>query len=537
MDPIYVIGHRNPDTDSMVAAIAYAALRNACGEREYEAACLGQASDETRIVLERFGFSEPKRITNLYNQVRDLDFDKPPILNKGVTLGRAWDEFQEYPAISAIPVAREDGTLYGILSRTDVAEYNMSRIASGVLEEVPLFNLLSVLEGRILNEAGENADTIAGEVVIALPQSRENLLFQRQGSIVLCGDQPDMIRRALNMNVRCLVVCQAELSEELRNLPTQTVIISTPMDAYRAARLIFQSVPVRRICNAQGIVSFHLDDRVDDVREEVLRHRHPSYPILDEQERVVGILTRYHLLRPRKKRVVLVDHNEAAQSVPGLEEAELLEIIDHHRLADIQTSNPIYVRNEPVGSTNTIIASMFQDRGLLPSENLAGMMAAAIISDTVMFKSPTCTQKDIRMAERMARIANVSLAQLGREIFSGSVEHKSAEEILFTDYKEFHIAGHALAVAQLTCVDSAGALSRKEELLEQMRKTAKHRNFDLVILMLTDVLMEGTQILFVGDDEAIRQAFNVTPQDNTAFLPKVMSRKKQVIPMLSDLWG
>ena len=234
---------------------------------------------------------------------------------------------------------------------------------------------------------------------------------------------------------------------------------------------------------------------------------------------------------------MLVDHNEAAQSVPGLEEAELLEIIDHHRLADIQTSNPIYVRNEPVGSTNTIIAGMYQDMGVLPSENLAGMMAAAIISDTVMFKSPTCTQKDIRMAERMARIANVSLAQLGREIFSASVENKTAEEILFTDYKEFHIAGHNLAVSQLTCVDSAGALSRKKELLEKMRKTARDRGFDLVVLMLTDVLMEGTQILFVGDDETIRQAFNVMPQNNTAFLPRIMSRKKQVIPMLSDLWG
>ena len=236
--------------------------------------------------------------------------------------------------------------------------------------------------------------------------------------------------------------------------------------------------------------------------------------------------------------MVLVDHNEASQSVPGLDQAEILEIIDHHRLADIQTSGPIYVRNEPVGSTNTIIASMFQDRGLMPSAGLAGMMAAAILSDTVMFKSPTCTQRDIRTAERMARIANVSLEELGKEIFSASVEHKTAEEILFTDYKEFHIAGHGMAVAQLTCVDSAAVLgTRKEELLRLMRKHARAREFDLMLLMLTDVLMEGTQILYVGEDEAIRQAFSIAPKDNTVFLPKVMSRKKQVIPMLSDLWG
>ncbi len=537
MDPIYVTGHRNPDTDSIVAAIAYAALRNACGEREYEAACLGQVSDETQIVLDRFGFRPPKRITDVYNQVRDLDFDKPPILSTGVTLGRAWDELQAYPTVAAVPVAREDGTLYGILSRTDIADYNMSRIASSEMEDVPLFNLLSVLEGRVLNEAGENTDILSGEVVIALPQSRENLLFQKKESIVLCGDQPDIIRRALEMNVRCLILCQAEISEELRGIPTQTCIISTPLDAYRASRLMFQSTPVGRICNTEGLICFHLDERVDSVRDMVLKYRHPSYPILDRDEKVVGILTRYHLLRPRKKRVVLVDHNEAAQSVPGLDEAEILEIIDHHRLADIQTGNPIYVRNEPVGSTNTIIAGMFQDRGLMPSANLAGMMAAAILSDTVMFKSPTCTPRDIRTAERMARIANVSLDELGKQIFSAAVDNKTPEEVLFTDYKEFHIAGHGLAVSQLTSVDSSGVLNRKEEFLSLMRKTAKEKDFDLMILMLTDVLMEGTRILFVGDDDAIRQAFNVTPRDNTAFLPKVMSRKKQVIPMLSDLWG
>ena len=197
------------------------------------------------------------------------------------------------------------------------------------------------------------------------------------------------------------------------------------------------------------------------MREQVLKHRDPCYPILYENEQVAGVLTRYHLLRPRRKRVVLVDHNEAAQSVPGLEEAEILEIIDHHRLADIQTANPIYVRNEPVGSTNTIIASMFQDRGLMPSEKMAGMMAAAILSDTVMFKSPTCTDKDRRTAERMARIANVSLEELGKEIFSASMGGRTAKDLLMSDYKEFHIAGHDLAVAQITCVDSPMMLERK----------------------------------------------------------------------------
>ena len=537
MDTIYVTGHRNPDTDSIVAAMAYAALRNALGDREYEAACLGHVSDETQIVLDRFGFEAPQRITSMHTQVKDLDFDKPPVFSTAVTMGRAWEELGHHNGINAIPIANEDGTLYGMLSRTDVADYNMNLVSGGRLSEVPLFNVLSVLEGKVINDAGEQIDQISGNVIIALPQSRENLMFNDSETVVICGDQPDMIRRALEMNVNCLVLCQAELTEELRNLPTTTCIISTPFDAYRAVHAIFQSTPIGRICNNQTLVCFHLEDRVDYVREVMLKHRFSSYPVLDENEKVVGILSRYHLLRPRRKRVVLVDHNEAAQSVPGLEEAEILEIIDHHRLADIQTTNPIYVRNEPVGSTNTIIASMFQDRGLMPSAKMAGMMAAAILSDTVMFKSPTCTEKDRRTAERMARIANVSLDELGREIFSASLDSKTVQDLLMSDYKEFHIAGHDLAVSQITCVDSPKMLERKEEFLAEMRLLAERKGFSMIILMLTDVLLEGTQIIYLGEDDIIQQAFNLTPKENTLFLPHVMSRKKQVIPMLSALWG
>ena len=527
MDTIYVTGHRNPDTDSIVAAMAYAALRNALGDREYVAACLGRVSDETQIVLDCFGFQPPQLLRSIHTQVKDLEFDTPPVLSAAVTMGRAWEALGSVTGIAAIPVANEDGTLFGMLSRENVAHYNMSLATAGKLESVPLFNVLSILEGKVLNDAGDRTDMISGEVCIALPQQQETLLFNSSNSIILCGHQPEMIRRALEMNVNCLVLCQAELSGELRKLPTNTCIISTPFDAYRTARLIFQSTPISRICNTKGLICFHLEDRVDDVKEQMLKHRFSCYPILDSEEKVVGVLSRYHLLRPRRKRVVLVDHNEAKQSVPGLEEADILEIIDHHRLADIQTTNPIY----------TIIAGMFQDRGLMPSPKMAGMMAAAILSDTVMFKSPTCTERDIRTAERMARIANVSLDDLGREIFSSSMDGKSAEDLLMADYKEFHIAGHDLAVAQITCVDSPKILERKDEFLTLMQSIKAKKQYSMMILMLTDVLMEGTQLIYLGNDEVIEQAFNTKPKDNTVFLPQVMSRKKQVIPMLSALWG
>ena len=536
MDTIYVTGHRNPDTDSIVAAIAYTALRNACGDREYEAACLGDPSDETKSVLDRFGFQPPKRIYNVFNQIRDLDFIRPPVLSTAVTVGRAWDIMQE-KGIGTLPVAKEDGTLYGILSRDHVASYHMSLITESYLQEVPLFNVLSVLEGTILNEAGETTDSISGNVVIALPQSQDTLLWQDPDSIVICGHQPYMIRRALEMNVKCLVLCETELTEELRSLPTRTCIITTPFDAYRASRLIFQSTPIGRICRTENITTFHMDDRVEYAKEESLKHRESGYPILDENDQIVGMMNRYHLLRPRHKRVVLVDHNETSQSVPGLEEARIVAIIDHHRIADIETTNPIYLRNEPVGSTNTIIADMFRERGLIPTPALAGLMAAAIVSDTVMFKSPTSTDRDRKTAQRMARIANISLESLGKLIFSTSISKKSPKEMLTQDYKEFHIAGHPVAVSQVTCMDSPVILDQKEEILELMKKHQQEKKLTMMIFMITDVLLEGSHIIYVGNDETIQQAFSVMPKDNTAFLPHVMSRKKQIIPMLTAIWG
>lgn len=537
MDTIYITGHRNPDTDSVISAMAYAALKNALGDRRYKAARLGQISDETQIVLDRFGFQPPRLLTDVRTQVRDLDYDTPPTLSPAATISRGWQTMQK-ERISALPVTNEDGTLYGMLSAGDVANYDMSSVRNPQVGEVPVYNLLSVLEGKILNEDGQIRDMLSGEVIIALPASRENLVSFDENSIVICGDQPDMIRRALEKKVSCVIVCQAEVSPELVATDGETCIISTPFDAYRAVRLICHALPISSICKSKDLVCFHLDDYIDDVKDAVLESRFRAYPILDEEERVVGTLSRFHLLRPRRKRVVLMDHNERAQSVHGLEQAEILEIVDHHRLADIETSNPIYVRNEPVGSTTTIVAGMYQEKGLMPTAKMAGLMAAAIVSDTVMFKSPTCTRRDIDVATRMAKIANVSLEDLGKAIFSAtSGDDKSVEAMLGTDYKEFHIAGHTLAVSQITCMDSDRLLKRKEEFLAAMEKNRKARGLEMVVLMITDVLLEGTQLLYVGSDEAIRNAFSAEPKDNALFLPGVMSRKKQVIPMLSALWG
>ena len=538
METIYITGHRNPDTDSIVSAMAYAALKNALGDRRYQAARLGQVSDETNIVLERFGAKPPKLLSNLRTQVRDLDFDTPATLSPAATVSFAWRKMQQ-DKLSVLPVTNEDGTLYGMISAGDVANYDVASVRDPYMKEIPIYNLLSVLEGQILNRSGEMKDVVSGEVTVALPTGRENLIFSDRDSIVICGDQPDMIRRALELNVHCVIVCQAEVCQELLDVETETCIIATPYDAYRVVRLICHALPISSICKSKDLVYFHLDDYIDDVRERVLESRFRAYPILDENECVVGTLSRFHLLRPRRKQVVLVDHNERAQSVDGLEQADILEIVDHHRLADIETKNPIYVRNEPVGSTATIVAGMYQEKGLLPSNKIAGLLAAAIVSDTVMFKSPTCTQRDRDVANRMARIANVSLDELGQAIFSANCgDDKTVESMLGTDYKEFHIAGHDLAVSQITCMDSDRLLRRKEDFLAAMGEIRRKKGLDSVVLMITDVLLDGTQLLFVGDEKTICQAFNIrNEEENCAFLPKIMSRKKQVIPILSGLWG
>ena len=535
MNTVYITGHRNPDTDSIVSAMAYAALKNALGEPQYVAARLGQVSDETQIVLDRFGFQPPLLINNVRNQVRDLTFDRPPALAPAASISRALEVMQE-SGCSVLPIAEEDGTLSGVVSVADVASYDMSSVRDPLVEGVPVFNLVSVLEGQVLNDGGR--EYLSGAIAVALPVGRENLLFSAKETIVVCGNQPDMIRRAFDIQAECVIVCQAEVDRSLLEAAGDTCVISTPFDAYRAVRLIFHAQPVSRICKTEGLIAFHMDDYVDDVQNAVLEHRFQAYPVLDENEKVVGTLARFHLLKPRRKQVILMDHNEKAQSVPGLDQAKILEIIDHHRLADIETQNPIYVRNETVGSTCTIVAGMYQEKGLMPTERMAGLLAAAIVSDTVMFKSPTCTQRDRDVAARLARIANENLEDLGRAIFSAtSGDDKTVEAMLGVDYKEFHIAGHSLAVSQITCMDSDRLLSREEEFLEAMRANRKKKKLDTCVLMITDVLKEGTELLFTGDAESIRHAFNIKGEVHHAFLPGIMSRKKQVIPTLSAMWG
>ena len=534
----YVCGHRNPDTDSIVSAMAYASLCNALGDNGYVPARLGQMNDESTFLLKRFGFQPPMLISTVRTQVRDIEFDRPPRLGGSVPVSHAWEIMQENPNLSALPVTNEDGTLFGMVTAGGIAESDMQTIEVPVVRNAPVFNVLSALEGHIINREDDVFDFISGDVVIALPIPGEGLKGVKEGAVVICGQQEDVVEQALQLKASCIILCQSSLAEKYHGLASQTCIITTPYDAWRAARMLYQATPVGRIAKTDELVCFHEDDFLDDVREAVLQSRYRSYPVLDREDKVVGTLSRYHLLRPRRKRIVLVDHNEVGQSVPGLDQAELVGIIDHHRLADVQTGYPVFMRNEPVGSTTTIVATMFQEHGLMPGEKLAGLMAAAIVSDTVMFKSPTTTPRDRRIADRLARIAGIDLEALGREVFSASSADKSASVLLKTDFKEFHLADHKLGISQITTMDSEHMLKRKDEFLQEMEKLKEEKHYDMVLLMITDVLREGTQLVFLGDKEIIRQAFGISQiEGDSVFLKGVVSRKKQMVPALALLWG
>ena len=537
MEPIYITGHRNPDTDSIVAAISYAMLKNALGERAYIAARIGELSDQTEMLLKKFDFPAPKLLHTVRTQVSDLDYDTPPILSAAVSVYHAWQTIvTDTAGVPTLPVTDEDGRLYGMLTPEEIAAYDMRFIKNSRIEGIPLFNLLASLEGRLIRAKADQT-TVSGSLVISLP-THAGLPEINEDSVVLCGNQPDVIRHALANHASAVIVCESEVPEELVAEDQGSLIISTPFDAYTATRLVILAVPVSRICRRENLVAFHLDDYLDDVRELTLKSRFRSYPILDEHDCVVGTLSRFHLLRPKRKRVVLVDHNELHQSIPGLEQAEILEIIDHHRLAEVETDAPVYVRNEPVGSTCTIITSMFFERGVMPSKKLAGLLAAAIVTDTIVFKSPTSTAIDRAMAERMAKIAGLSLEKLGQEIFSVSpTDGNDLESLYFTDFKQFQIAGHSIGISQITSLDTEALAQKRADFIALMERETEQHSYDMMLLMLTDVLKEGTLLIAVGDLDSVEHAFNVSFKNHAAFLPGVISRKKQIVPALSLLWG
>lgn len=540
-DVIYVTGHKNPDTDSICAAYSYTEFKNKTQNTPTVAVRLGNVSQETQYALDYFKVEAPKLINTVRLKVEDLDFDTIPPLAPNVSIRKAWNIMQENN-IKTIPVVDANNHLKGIVATSNITATYMDIWDNKILakSKTPLTNIVETLEAKI-QTINENVEFFPGKIVIAAMQPDSLESFIEEGDVAIVGDRADAMKALVNKNVSLIIVaCSHTAPDEIVKLAKDNgvTIICTPYDSFTASRLIVQSLPIDYIMTKKDIISLTTDELVDEAKKVMSETRHSSYPVLTEDNTVAGMISRYHLITKHKKKVIQVDHNERGQSVDGLDEAEILEILDHHRVADIQTSGPIYFRNEPVGCCSTIVGKRFFENDITPSREAAGLMCSAIISDSLLFKSPTCTEEDVKMAKKLAAIAGIDIDVYGKELLKAgtSLSGKTVEQIFNQDFKPFVIQGTKVGVAQVNTMDIEGFMGDlKEEMLVYMEAKATEIGAKATMLLLTDIIAEGSQVLVAGEDPAIaEEAFGVTLVDSTAFLPGVLSRKKQVVPPLTN---
>ncbi|MDK2794370.1 MAG: manganese-dependent inorganic pyrophosphatase [Caldanaerobacter sp.] len=532
MKTVYVCGHKNPDTDSICSAIAYAHLKRITEGINAIPVRLGPINRETKFVLDYFGIEEPIFIENVYTQVQDIKFDKPLIFKENTSMFEAWNAMME-KNIRTLAVVDDENKLIGIATVGDLAKAYLSSAHELSKYRIPIENLLATLKGEILLRY---LDYIEGNILVAA-MSKENVLKRiKEGDTLIVGDREDIQEAAIQKGVKALIITgNNQVSEKILDLAKkhEVTIIKVSPDTFDTVKLLNQSIPLSYVIKKEDIVSFRLTDYIDDVKEVMLKYRYRNFPVLDEEERVVGLLGRRHILDYERKNVILVDHNEFSQAVEGIEQARILEIIDHHRLGTIETDQPILFRNHPVGSTATIINRLYEEKGLIPDPKIAGIMCAAILSDTLVFKSPTCTPEDVRAAKKLAEIAEIDINEFGNQMFKAgtSLEGKTVEEIFYTDFKEFTVNKYKIGIGQVNTLADPGEL--KKDLISFMEKVRSDKGYDILLLMLTDIINEGSEILFVGDNkELLERAFDVKIQNNSFYLPYVISRKKQVLPPL-----
>ena len=540
-DVIYITGHKNPDSDSICAAIAYAEFKNKTQDTLAIPVRLGNVSQETQYILDYFGVEAPQFLETVKLKVEDLEMDNIAPLAPEVSLKMAWNIMRD-KNLKSIPVADGNNHLLGMLSTSNITETYMDVWDSNILAKssTSLDNILDTLSAEAQN-INEERKVFPGKVVVAAMQVESLKEFISEGDIAIAGDRAEIQAELIELKVSLLIVTGGHTpSKEIIELAKKNniTVITTPHDSFTASRLIVQSLPVDYVMTKDNLVAVSTDDLVEDVKVTMSETRYSNYPVIDENNKVVGSIARFHLISTHKKKVIQVDHNERGQSVHGLEDAEVLEIIDHHRVADIQTSNPIYFRNEPLGSTSTIVAKRFFENGIRPSREAAGLLCGAIISDTLLFKSPTCTPQDIKICRRLAEIAGIVPETFAKEMFRAgtSLKGKSIDEIFNSDFKPFTIGGIKIGVAQVNTMDIEGFMPLKDEMLDYMNQKADSMGLEMIMLLLTDIINEGSQILVTGrNPEIAEEAFKVKLEDSTTFLPGVLSRKKQVVPPLTQI--
>lgn len=534
---VYVIGHTNPDTDSICSAIAYAALKKKITGERYSARRAGQLNSETQFVLNRFGVTPPAYLPDVRPQVKDIEIRKVEGVDREISLKRAW-ELMSANHVVTLPVLLPDGSLEGLITIGDITKSYMDIYDSRILTtaKTTYRNMVETLNGELLVGEEERAAS-EGKVLIAAanPDMMENYI--EKDDIVILGNRYESQLCAIEMNAQCIIVCDgADVSRTITKLAIEhhCAIIRTPYDTFTVARLINQSIPVGFFMKSEGLITFTTDDFIEDIQSVMARHRFRDFPILNKEGKFCGMISRRNLLGAKKKRLVLVDHNEYSQAVDGLRDAEILEIIDHHRIGSLETISPVFFRNQPLGCTATIIYMMYEEAGIPVPPDIAGLLCSAILSDTLVYRSPTCTEKDKRAAEALAAIAGIQAEEYAKEMFQAgsNLLAMSAEEIFYQDYKKFNAGEMRFAVGQINSMSGSELDAIKDKLLSYMKKAFQEHGVSMLFFMLTDIMEESTELLYQGNgaEELVREAFRVEPEGGHVKLAGVVSRKKQLIP-------
>ncbi len=541
---VVVIGHRNPDTDSICSAIAYAELKNKTSDLVCEPRRAGKMNQETEFVLKKFGVKPPRMCTDVNPKIRDVDYREMPGIPGSTSLRRAWEIMRDQQ-IDTLPVTSADNELEGVITVKDIATANMDVFDTGILAKsrTSFKNILETLDGTMV--VGRESDICTtGHIRIgtATPEMLESTV--EKGDIVILTNRYESQLCAIEKEASLLIICNgAKVGRTIQRIAEETgvAIMTAPCDTYAAGKLMSQCAPISYYMTRDDIMKFTLVTPVADVTRVMAKVRHRYFPILDEDGKYCGMVSRRNIINLQKRRIILVDHNEATQAVEGFDQAEILEIIDHHRIGSLETSGPVYFRNQPVGCTATIITQMYDENGVEIPPQTAGLLLAAILSDTLMFRSPTCTPVDEASARRLAKIAGVDINEFANEMFEAGekLDGKTAEEVFLQDFKVFMCGDIRFGVAQGSYMTRKNLVAAENLLRPYLEEARNKQNVEDIYMLLTDVPKEESVVICSGRyaGEVLTDGFEVQPAEDSSWtLPGVVSRKKQFIPALMSAY-
>ena len=542
-----VIGHKNPDTDSICSAICYANLKTSITGKEYVPCRAGHINEETQFVLNYFGVEAPELVSNVKTQVRDIEIRETAGVDRNISLKKAWNLMQDANVVT-LPAVNSNNVLEGLITVGDITKSYMNVLDSSILSKAKTqySNIIETLEGHLVI-GDENAYFDQGKVLIAAANPDLMEYYIAPHDLVILGNRYESQLCAIEMEADCIIVCEgAAVSMTIRKLAQERgcTVITTPYDTYTAARLINQSMPISYFMKTENLITFEDGDFIDDIKDVMASKRHRDFPILDMDGKYRGMISRRNLLGARGRQLVLVDHNEKNQAVDGIENAEILEIIDHHKLGTVETIAPVFFRNQPLGCTATIVYQMYNESSVHMDKKIAGLLCSAIISDTLLFRSPTCTEIDKMAALALAGEAGIDINQYAREMFSAgsNLKSKTDDEIFYQDFKRFNSGKVSFGVGQISSLNADELESLKERLLPYLKKAHREHGVDMMFFMLTNILNESTILLYEGAGalSMLTNAFHLEENteeardsaSGTVELPGVVSRKKQLIPAI-----